>query len=132
MKQITRKYHLFDAEGKILGRLAVEIARILSGRHHTDFTPNIDGGDFVVVTNLSGILVTGGKEKKKLYHQYSGYPGGLKTLRYEEIRERDPKRVLEKAVFGMLPKNKLRAPRMKRLLLFEGAEQPHTIHVTHE
>jgi len=85
-----------------------------------------------VVTNVSGITVTGGKEKKKMYHRYSGYPGGLKTLRYEEVRDRDVKCVLEKAVYGMLPANKLRAARMKRLFLFEGKEQPHTIHVTHE
>lgn len=133
MKTISRKYHLFDAKGKILGRLATEIALILSGKGRVDFTPNIDAGDFVVVVNTDKIDVTGQKEKKKLYHSYSGYPGGLSTLTFEKLREKDSRIILEKAVYGMIPKNKLRADRMKRLKLYKGEEHPHkTIHVTHE
>lgn len=130
--QITRKYHLFDAKDKVLGRLAVDIALVLSGKHRKRFTPNIDGGDYVVVVNVSDIAVTGNKEEKKLYRRYTGYPGGLRSLRYEEVRERDPKKVLVAAVRGMLAKNKLQSERMKRLFIYEGSENPHTTHVSHE
>ncbi|QQS61410.1 MAG: 50S ribosomal protein L13 [Candidatus Moraniibacteriota bacterium] len=132
MKQITRKYHLFDAKDEVLGRLATKVAQILIGKHHPSFTPHIDGGDFVVVTNVENIQVTGGKETKKMYHHYSGYPGGLTSLRYEEVKDRDPKRIFEKAVLGMLPKNKLQQNRMNRLFLYIGEEHAHTIHITHE
>jgi len=131
-KQITRKHHLFDAKDQVLGRLATEVARILLGKHHADFTPNIDGGDCVVVTNIEKIVVTGGKEEKKMYNRYTGYPGGLRSLRYEEVKERDPRKIFISAVRGMLPKNKLQAQRMKRLFLYIGSEHDHTIHINHE
>jgi len=132
MSQITRKYHLFDARDKVLGRLAGEIARILSGKHRVNYTPNIDGGDFIVVCNLEHIRVTGDKELKKEYYHYTGYPGGIKSLRYEEMKEKDVRKILRSAVRGMLPKNKLQSERMKRLFLYEGEEHSHTIHITHE
>jgi large subunit ribosomal protein L13 len=132
MSQITRKYHLFDARDKVLGRLAGEIARLLSGKHRVDYTPNIDGGDFVVVVNIEHIRVTGDKELKKEYHRYTGYPGGIKSLRYEEVKEKDVRKILQSAVRGMLAKNKLQSDRMKRLFLYEGEKHPHTIHITHE
>lgn len=132
MNQISRQYHLFDAKGKILGRLSTEIARILSGKNRVDFTPNIDAGDFVVVTNVEKIEVTGKKESDKTYYRFSGYPGGIYARTVSEQREKDARKILEKAVFGMLPKNKLRAPRMKRLRLYIGDTHPHkTIHVDH-
>ncbi len=132
MTQITRKYHLFDAQDKILGRLATQVARILSGKHHAHFTPNIDAGDCVVIINVEKIAVSGGKEKKKMYHHYSGYPGGLHSLRYEEMKDRDVRKILEKAISGMLPKNKLQRDRMKRLFLYGDDKHSHTIHITHE
>lgn len=132
MKQITRKYHLFDASNAVLGRLASEVAQILIGKHRADFVPHRDGGDFVVIINVENIQVTGGKEQKKMYHHFSGYPGGLTSLRYEEVKDRDPKKILEKAVLGMLPKNKLQRERMKRLFLYIKDQHDHTIHITHE
>lgn len=133
MHQISRQYHLFDAKGKILGRLATEIAIVLSGKSRVDFTPNVDAGDFVVVVNTDKIDVTGNKDEKKVYHSYSGYPGGIYSITLGELREKDSRKIIQNAVYGMLPKNKLRAPRMARLLLYTGAEHPHkTIHKTHE
>lgn len=133
MKQISRKYHLFDANGLILGRLSTDIARILVGKNRVDYTPHIDAGDFVVVVNTDKIDVTGGKEKKKIYHSFSGYPGGIHSITLEKLREKDSRKILEKAVYGMLPKNKLRASRMARLRLYKGEDHPHkTIHIIHE
>ncbi len=133
MNTITRRYHLFDAKGQILGRLSTEIARILSGKNRVDFTPHIDAGDFVVVINTDKIDVTGGKEQKKVYYSFSGYPGGISSITLEKLREKDSRKIIEKAVYGMLPKNRLRSPRMARLLLYKGEEHPHkTIHITHE
>lgn len=133
MKQISRTYHLFDAKGKILGRLATEIAIVLSGKNKVDYTPHIDGGDFVVVINSDAIEVSGEKEKKKMYHSYSGYPGGLKSATFEKLMEIDSRLIIESAVYGMLPSNKLRAPRMKRLHIYTDDQHPHTtIHTIHE
>lgn len=133
MHQISRQYHLFDAKGKILGRLATEIATFLSGKNRVDFTPNVDAGDFVVVINTDKIDVTGNKDDKKVYYSYSGYPGGMSSLTLGELREKDSRKIMQNAVYGMLPKNKLRAPRMARLFLYTGSEHPHkTIHKTHE
>lgn len=133
MNQISRKYHLFDAKGLILGRLSTEVARILVGKDRVDYTPHIDAGDFVVIINTDKIDVTGGKEKKKMYHSFSGYPGGIHSLTLEKLRKKDSRKIIEKAVYGMLPKNKLRSLRMARLMLYTGEEHPHkTIHIIHE
>ena len=133
MHQISRQYHLFDAKGKILGRLATEIAMALSGKSRVDFTPNVDAGDFVVVINTDKIDVTGNKDEKKVYHSYSGYPGGIHSITLGKLREKDSRKIIQNAVYGMLPKNKLRAPRMTRLFLYTGGEHPRkTIHKTHE
>lgn len=112
---MQHKTHTIDATGKPLGRLAVEIARLLSGKDKPDFMPNKDGGDFVVVKNIKKIRVTGKKMKQKVYYRYSGYPGGLKKIPMEKLFKERPGEVLEKAVWGMLPKNKLRAKMIKRL-----------------
>lgn len=128
---MERKYHLFDLKEKTLGRLSTQIAKILSGRNKVDYTPHIDGGDFVVVVNSDGIVVSGGKEKKKLYHNYSGYPGGIKTLALEEMRKRDSKKIIREAVYGMLPKNKLRNKMIKRLLIYKDDKYNHKIDIKH-
>lgn len=132
-KQIHRKYHLFDAQGKILGRLATEIAGVLSGKVKVDYAPHIDGGDFVVVVNTDGIQVTGNKREGKVYHHFSGYPGGIRSVVFKDQMKKDSRKVLEAAVYGMLPKNSLRDRMLTRLRLYHGAEHPEkTIHVTHE
>lgn len=112
---MQRKTHTIDANGEVLGRLAVEIARLLRGKDKPDFMPHKDEGNFVVVKNIKKIKVTGKKMKQKVYYQYSGYPGGLKEIPMEKLFKERPQEVLKKAVWGMLPKNKLRAKMMKRL-----------------
>ncbi len=107
--------HYIDAEGKILGKLAVEIANLLRGKDNPDFVPYKDQGDVVIVKNIKKIKVTGKKQKDKMYYRHSGYLGSLKSEPFEKLFERDPERVLKKAVFGMLPCNKLRPEQIKRL-----------------
>lgn len=129
---MNRQYHLFDAEGKVLGRLATEIAKTLSGRNKVDYIPHIDGGDFVIVINAEKIKVTGNKMDDKIYHKYSGYPGGISSIALKDLLKKDCGKVIQNAVYGMLPKNKLRDKMMLRLNVFGGAE--HTfknINVTH-
>ena len=109
------KTYTIDATNKILGRLATEIAILLRGKNKTDFAPNRDMGDFVVVKNVNKIKVTGKKFEKKIYYHHSGYLGGLKETPFKKLFEKDPGEVLKRAVFGMLPKNKLRAKQIKRL-----------------
>jgi large subunit ribosomal protein L13 len=131
--QVHRKYHLFDAQGKILGRLATEIAGVLSGKVKVDYAPHIDGGDFVVVINTDGLQVTGNKREGKMYHHFSGYPGGIRSIAFKDQMKKDSRKVLHAALYGMLPKNSLRDRMLTRLLLYKGAEHPEqTIHVTHE
>lgn len=131
-KTIIRKYHHFDAQGKVLGRLAVEIARVLSGRNRVDFAPNLDQGEFVVVTNTDGVIVTGNKTTDKKYHSFSGYPGGIHTISFRDQLKKDSRKVVEWAVYGMLSKNKLRDKMMCRLLLVKGTDHAYSIHVEHE
>lgn len=131
-KSINRRYYLFDARGKVLGRLATEITRVLSGRGKVDFTPHIDGGDFVVVINTDHLIVTGNKQEGKVYHRFSGYPGGITSITFRNQMKKDSRKILYSAVYGMLPKNKLRDKMTNRLLLYKTPEQPHLIHVTQE
>jgi len=112
---MERKTHTIDATNKILGRLATEIAVLLRGKNKTDFAPNKDIGDFVVVKNIKEIKVYGKKFEKKIYYHHTGYLGGLKETPFKKLFKRDPGEVLKKAVFGMLSKNKLRAKQIKRL-----------------
>jgi large subunit ribosomal protein L13 len=112
---MQRKTHIINAENQILGRLAVKVAILLRGKNKPDFAPNKDGGDFVTVRNINKIRLTGRKAENKIYYHYSGYPGGLKETSLQKIFEKSPDKVLRKAVFGMLPKNKLRAKQIKRL-----------------
>lgn len=115
--KIERKTHKIDATDKILGRLATEVAVLLRGKGKVDFTPNIDNGDFVEVSNADKIKVTGNKLEDKMYHHHSGYPGGLKSQSLKKMMEKDPSRALRIAVYGMLPKNKTRDVAIKRLII---------------
>lgn len=125
LAEIERKWHLVDAEGKILGRLASRIAQILSGKDKPIYTPHLDVGDFVVVINAEKVKVTGGKEEKKIYYRHTGYPGGLKERTYEELLSKKPQDIIRKAVRGMLPKNKLGRQMFKKLKVYAGSEHPH-------
>ena len=122
---LERQWHLIDAEEKILGRLATEVALLLRGKGKVNFAPYIDGGDFVVVVNIDKIKVSGNKEEKKIYYHHTGYPGGIKEISYGKLFEKNPSAILRKAVWGMLPKNKLRTHMIKRLKSFKGKENPY-------
>ncbi len=122
--QVERQWFLVDAEGKILGRLATQIATILRGKHRPYFTPHWDLGDYVVVINAAKIKVTGGKEKKKIYYRHTGYPGGLKEETLGSLRQRKPEEVIYRAVKGMLPKNRLARKIIKKLYIFPGKKHP--------
>ena len=124
--EVTRDWYLIDASTMPLGRLAVIIADKLMGKSKVTYTPHTDGGDYVVVVNAKNLKVTGDKMTGKHYYSHSGYPGGLKDLKLVELIEKDPALVIQHAVKGMLPKNKLAAPRLARLRVFAGSEHPHT------
>lgn len=123
---VVRRWYEVDATGKVLGKLAVEIAIKLMGKDKTTYTPHVDGGDYVVVTNVEKIAVTGKKLTDKKYYRHSGYPGGLKVRSLEEMLEKKPTEVLRKAVQRMLPKNKLGNQQITRLKLFVGDMHEHT------
>ena len=125
-KEIKREWYIIDASTMPLGKLAVVIADKLMGKSKVTYTPHIDNGDYVVVINAKNVVVTGNKLETKKYYRHSGYPGGLKELKMEEVLEKEPARVIREAVRGMLPKNKLAAERLKRLRVFEGSEHAHT------
>lgn len=122
---IEKSWYEVDAQDKVLGRLASKIAVVLMGKHRPTYTPHIDTGDFVIVTNVEKIKVTGKKEDKKLYYSYSGYPGGLKIQNLSEKRKRKPEEILELAVRRMLPKSKLGRQMLKKLKLYSGPSHPH-------
>ena len=124
--ETTRKWHQIDATGQTLGRLATKIAVLLMGKHKKTYTPHMDCGDFVVVTNAGKVKLTGNKLEQKIYFSHSGYAKGAKETPVKRVLEKNPTRVLELAVKRMLDENKLRAPRMKRLRLFAGEEQSFT------
>ena len=123
--EVQRKWHLIDAEGKTLGRLSTEIAKLLRGKHKVTFTPHVDGGDYVVVINAEKIEVTGKKRDNKVYRHHTGYIGNLKEINFKKLQEKNPEEIIRLSVRGMLPKNKLRAPMMKRLRIFAGSEHIH-------
>lgn len=130
---IDRKYHLFDAKDKILGRLATEIAPILMGKHKVSYAPHIDGGDCIVVINTDGLAVTGNKGTKKIYHHFSGYPGGIRSINLADQMTKDSRKVMWQAVYSMLPKNSLRNRMLTRLFLYKNTEHKHkSIHITHK
>ena len=122
---VERKWLVVDAEDQILGRLASKVAHILRGKHKPIFTPHVDTGDHVIVINADKIRVTGNKPTQKFYHRYSGYPGGLKSVRYDELLKKHPDRVITLAVKRMLPKNRLARRTLKKLKVYAGGEHPH-------
>ena len=131
IRKIERKYNLFDAQGQTLGRLATEIAKVLHGKNKVSWTPHIDTGDFAVVVNSDKISVTGNKLEGKIYHHFSGYPGGVSSIKLKDQLIKDSRKVIEAAVSGMLRKNTFRNKMLKRLLIYKGAEHKHKIDITH-
>lgn len=125
IKTIKRNWHIFDAEGQILGRLAAQVAVKLMGKSKPYFVRNLDCGDHVVILNVEKVQVTGKKEKQKMYSNYSGYPGGLKQKPLWLVRAQKPQELLKSAVYGMLPKNKLRDRLITRLYLIIGSQNPY-------
>ena len=118
--EVKRDWFLVDANGKTLGRLATEVASRLRGKHKAEYTPHVDTGDYIVIVNAAKITVTGNKFDDKMYHHHSGYIGNLKSVPFKDLIKKRPEEVIQKAVKGMLPKNKLRKERLKRLKLFKG------------
>jgi large subunit ribosomal protein L13 len=123
--EVTRRWILIDAASAPMGRVSTEIAKYLIGKYKPTYTPHIDGGDYVVVINAQDTVVTGNKETGKIYYRHSGFPGGIKDATLAEVREKNPERLIEHAVKGMLPKNKLSPERMKRLKIYSGPEHNH-------
>lgn len=123
---VTRRWILIDAKDATLGRISTAIAKYLIGKYKPTYTPHVDGGDYVVVINAKELVVTGAKETDKMYYRHSGFPGGLKEAQLKTLREKSPESIIEEAVKGMLPKNKLSPERMARLRIFPGAEHDHT------
>ena len=126
---VTRHWWVVDAADKPLGRLATEVATLLRGKHKPMFAPHIDTGDFVIVINASQVAVTSKKSQQKIYYRYSGYPGGMKAESFENLRERRPEAVIERAVQGMLPKNRLGRKMLGKLKVYSGADHPHEAQV---
>lgn len=123
--EIARNWHVIDAEDVILGRLAVQAANLLRGKHKPQFAPHVDTGDFVIVVNASKIALSGNKRTDDMRHHHSGRPGGLKSVSIGDLLEKDPRRAVEKAVWGMLPKNKLSRQMLSKLKVYAGPEHPH-------
>ena len=123
--EVERKWYLLDAEGQTLGRLAVLAANILRGKNKPQYTPNVDTGDFVIIINADKITVTGKKESGKIYYHHTGYPGGLKSATVKELREKDARLLIEKAVKGMLQHNTLGDTQFTKLKVYNGSEHPH-------
>lgn len=124
-ENVERKWYVIDAQGKVLGRLAVEVARRLRGKHKPSYSPHVDTGDFIIVVNADKVRLTGKKLDDKIYYRHTGYPGGLKSMNARELLRRKPERVLEHAVKGMLPKNRLGRQMYKKLKVYASPEHPH-------
>ncbi len=123
--EIERKWYVVDAEGQVLGRLAVKIANVLRGRLKPMYTPHLDTGDFVVVVNAEKVKLTGNKESAKTYQRYSGWMGGHKVQSAEEVRTKTPRRIVRQAVWGMIPHNRLGRQQFRKLKVFEGPDHRH-------
>ena len=122
---VQRDWYVIDATDVVLGRLATHVATLLRGKHKPTFAPHVDGGDFVIVINADKIAMSGNKREQKLAYSHSGFPGGLRATRYSELLEKNPTRVIEKAVRGMLPKTTLGRQQLSKLKVYAGAEHPH-------
>ena len=126
---LNNRWRVFDADGKVLGRLASEISMVLMGKHRADYVPHMPSGDFVIVVNADKVELTGRKDEQKVYRRHSQYPGNLKEIPYSRMLERTPERIIELAVRGMLPKNKLGRKMLTRLKVYTGPEHPHSAQV---
>jgi large subunit ribosomal protein L13 len=124
-KDITSAWHVIDAGGQVLGRVASTAAKLLQGKHKATYTPSIDTGDHVVIVNAATVKLTGRKEEQKLYRRHSGYEGGLREERAKDVRQQNPVRLMEEAVRGMLPKTKLGDAMYRKLKVYSGADHPH-------
>ena len=124
-QDVRREWHLVDATDKTLGRLATELARRLRGKHKPEYTPHVDTGDHIVIVNAEKVKVTGKKMEDKIYHHHTGYIGNLKSIPLNKLMEKHPERAIEKAVKGMMPKNKLGRAMYKKLHVYAGPEHPH-------
>jgi large subunit ribosomal protein L13 len=122
---IQRGWFVVDLEGKVLGRVATEIARVLRGKHKPIYTPSVDAGDFVIVVNADKVKLTGNKMADKVYHRHTGFPGGLRSITAEKLLQKRPEELIQKAVKGMLPKNKLGRQMFRKLKVYSSAEHPH-------
>ena len=125
-QDVERAWFVIDAESQVLGRLATEVARRLRGKHKAAYTPHVDTGDYIVVVNAEKVRVTGNKATDKTYYRHTGYPGGIKATRFENMIEKHPERVIEKAVKGMLPRNPLGRAAFRKLKVYAGPEHPHS------
>ncbi len=123
--EVKRDWYVVDASDKVLGRLATEIARRLRGKHKAEYTPHVDTGDYIIVTNAEKVAVTGRKFKEKMYYNHSGFPGGIKSVSFEKLQAKNPARIIERAVKGMLPKNPLGRDMYRKLKIYVGTEHPH-------
>lgn len=124
--EVKRDWLVVDASNKVLGRLASEIASRLRGKHKAEYTPHVDTGDYIVVTNADKIVVSGRKFKNKMYYHHTGFPGGIKSTNFEKLQAKNPARVLELAVKGMLPKNPLGRDMYRKLKIYAGTDHPHS------
>lgn len=124
--EVKRDWYIVDASEKVLGRLATEVARRLRGKHKAEYTPHVDTGDYIIVTNAEKVAVTGRKFKDKMYHHHTGFPGGIKSVNFEKLQSRNPVKIIELAVKGMLPKNPLGREMYRKLKVYVGSEHPHT------
>ncbi|KTD17538.1 50S ribosomal protein L13 [Legionella jordanis] len=123
--EVKRDWYVIDASDKVLGRLATEIARRLRGKHKAEYTPHVDTGDYIIVTNAEKVTVTGRKFKEKMYYHHSGFPGGIKSTSFDKLQKKNPVRIIELAVKGMLPKNPLGREMYRKLKVYAGNEHPH-------
>ena len=123
---VTREWHVIDATDVVLGRLAVQTATLLRGKHKTMYAPHVDTGDFVIIVNADKVALSGNKRETKLAYRHSGYPGGLSSIAYGDLLDKDPRKAIEKAVWGMLPKNRLGRQMLKKLKVYGGPDHPHT------
>jgi large subunit ribosomal protein L13 len=124
-QDVLRKWYVVNAENKPLGRLASEVAKVLRGKHKPLFTPHVDTGDFVIIVNADKVVLTGNKWQQKLYRWHTGYPGGFREIVAEKMRQRRPERVVELAIRGMLPKNKLGRAMFRKLKVYASSTHPH-------
>ena len=123
---VERQWHVIDAEGQVLGRIATEAARLLQGKHKPVYTPHIDTGDHVVIVNAAKVKLTGRKDEQKVYRYHSGYEGGLRQERAKDVRQKNPARIVEEAVRGMLPKTKMGDAMYRKLKVYAGPDHPHS------